>query len=84
MLVSNEDRAIIIKTSLIPVKTTKTAIGVQLMTLKKGHKLTSAISNFESVYENTKGYRKLKLPATGVLLNEKESKNRQISIEDIK
>ncbi len=83
MLVSSEDRAIIIKTSLIPIKSTKTSIGVQLMTLKKNQKLTAAISNFESVYENTKGYRKLKLPATGVLLGEKDINKQQLSIEDI-
>ena len=83
MLVSSEDRAIIIKTSLIPIKSTKTSIGVQLMTLKKNHKLTSAISDFESLYENTKGYRKLKLPATGTLLSEKDIKKQQLSIEDI-
>ena len=83
MLVSSEDRAIIIKTSLIPIKSTKTSIGVQLMTVKKNNKLVSAISDFESVYENTKGYRKLKLPATGTLLSEKDIKNQQISIEDI-
>ncbi len=83
MLVSSEDRAIIIKTTLIPVKATKTSIGVQLMTVKKNQKLTAALSDFESVYENTKGYRKLKLPATGVLLSEKDIKSRQINIEDM-
>ena len=83
MLVSSEDRAIIIKTSLIPIKSTKTSIGVQLMTVKKNHKLTAALADFESVYENTKGYRKLKLPATGVLLSEKDINKQQLSIEDI-
>ncbi len=83
MLVSSEDRAIIIKTSLIPIKSTKTSIGVQLMNVKKNHKLTSALSDFESVYENTKGYRKLKLPATGVLLGEKDINKQQLSFEDI-
>ncbi len=83
MLVSSEDRAIIIKSSLIPIKSTKTSIGVQLMTVKKNHKLTAAMSDFESIYENTKGYRKLKLPATGVLLSEKDIKKQQLSIEDI-
>ena len=81
MLVSSEDRAIIIKTSLIPVKSTKTSIGVQLMNVKKNHKITSAISNFETVYENTKGYRKLKLPATGVLLSDKDIKKQQLSMD---
>ena len=83
MLVSSEDRAIIIKTSLIPIKSTKTSIGVQLMTVKKNHKLVNALADFESVYENTKGYRKLKLPATGVLLTEKDINKQQMSIEDI-
>jgi len=83
MLVSSEDRAIIIKSSLIPLKSTKTSIGVQLMTVKKNHKLTAAIADFESIYENTKGYRKLKLPATGVLLSEKDIRKQQLSIEDI-
>ena len=83
MLVSSEDRAIIIKTSLIPLKSTKTSIGVQLINVKKNHKLTAALANFESVYENTKGYRKLKLPATGVLLREKDINKQQISIEDL-
>ncbi len=83
MLVSSEDRAIIIKTSLIPIKSTKTSIGVQLINVKKNHRLVSAVSDFESVYENTKGYRKLKLPATGVLLSEKDINKQQIKIEDI-
>ncbi len=83
MLTSSEDRAIIIKSSLIPIKSTKTSIGVQLMNVKKNHKITSAISDFESIYENTKGYRKLKLPATGVLLSDKDITKQQLSIEDI-
>ena len=84
MMISNDDRAIIFKTSLIPVKTTKTSIGVQLMTLKKNQTIVSAVSDFDDSAENTKGYRKIKLPASGVLLNDKDIKNRQISIDDVK
>ncbi len=82
MLISSNDRAIIIKTSLIPLKATKTSGGVQLMTLKSGVKLTQARADFESVFENSKGYRKLKLPATGVLLSEKDITKQQLSIDD--
>ena len=82
MMVSNDDRAIIFKSSLIPVKTTKTSIGVQLMTLKKAQTVVSAVSDFDDSAENTKGYRKIKLPASGTLLNEKDIKSRQISIDD--
>ena len=83
LMISNDDRAIIFKSSLIPVKTTKTSIGVQLMTLKKNQTVVSALADFDDSAENTKGYRKLKLPASGVLLNDKDIKNRQISIDEV-
>ena len=83
MLASSEDRAIIFKSSLIPVKATKTASGVQLMTLKKNHKIVKAISDFDNTSDATKGYKKIKLPATGVLLSDKDIKNRQISIDEV-
>lgn len=82
MLISSNDRAIIIKSSLIPQKTTKTSGGVQLMTLKGDAKITRVMSDFESVFENTKGYRKLKLPATGVLLSDDDISKKQLSIYD--
>ncbi len=81
MLISSNDRAIIIKTSLIPLKATKTSGGVQLMSFKSGVTVKRALSDFESVFENTKGYRKLKLPATGVLLSEKDILKQQLSID---
>lgn len=83
MLVSSDDRAIIIKTSLIPIKTTKTSMGVQLMSLKKDNTLKIALADFENVYESTKGYRKLKLPATGVALSDNDIARSQISIDDL-
>ena len=82
MLISSEKRAMIFKTSLIVQKTTRTSQGAQIMTLKKNAKITRAIKDFESEFENTKGYKKLKLPATGVSLNSKGAGD-QISIEEI-
>ena len=69
MMVTNDKRAIIFKTSLIPVKSTKTSIGVQLMTLKKNQTVVSATSSFDGNADNTKGCRKLKLPASGSSIN---------------
>ena len=46
MLVSDVDRAIVIKTSLIPQKSTRGSGGVTLMTLKKGQKLVDCCANF--------------------------------------
>ena len=79
MLVSNVDRAIVLKTSLIPVKATKTSAGVSLMTLKKGQRLVRATDRFES--EAAKGYRKLKIPASGQLLAEKDIFKQQLTID---
>ena len=84
MMISDDDRAIIFKTSLIPVKSTKSSIGVQLMTLKKNQKVVSAISDFNDEGDAVKGCRKIKLPASGTLLGDKNIKNRQISIDDVK
>ena len=83
MLINSDNRAIIIKTSLIVKKSTKTSIGTQLMTLKGGHRIVRALSDFESVFENTKGYRKLKLPATPVALTGKDAREQQLSIDEI-
>ena len=69
MMVTNDQRAIIFKTSLIPVKSTKTSIGVQLMTVKKNQTVAYATADFDSNSDNTKGLRKLKLPASGSLMN---------------
>ena len=83
MLINSDNRAIIIKTSLIVQKTTRTSIGSQIMTLKNNSKITRALADFESVFENTKGYRKLKLPATPVALTGKDAKEQQLSIDEI-
>ena len=83
MLVSSEDRAIVIKSSLVPAKATKTASGVQLMTLKGKQKIVKAVSDFDSAGDATKGYRKIKIPASGVLLSDKDIKNRQMSIDEV-
>jgi len=64
MLISSDSRAIVIKTALIPQKNTRTSSGVTLMTLKKGQTLTAV----QLDVEDSKGYKKTKIPATGVPL----------------
>ena len=76
MMVSSDDRAIIFKTSLIPLKATRSSSGVTLMSLKKGSKVVSVRTD---VPEDTKGYKKTKLPATGTLLAEKDIKKQQLT-----
>lgn len=76
MVVSSDDRAIVFKTSLIPLKSTRTSSGVTLMSLKKGSKVVSVGVN---IPEDTKGYKKTKLPATGTLLAEKDINKQQLT-----
>ncbi|MBQ8431774.1 MAG: topoisomerase IV [Clostridia bacterium] len=69
LLKSSDNRAIVIKSSLIPQMATKTSGGVTLMTLKKGATLVSATADLSELGEGSKGLKKIKIPATGVLLS---------------
>ena len=80
MLVSSAERAIIIKSSLIPEKNTRTSGGVTLMTIKKDQKIVRCLDKLDA-YENSKGYRKIKIPASGQLLEGKDADAQQLSID---
>ena len=83
MLISSADRAIVFKTSLIPVMTTRSSGGVALMNLsRKENAVVRALSNFTDIYGEPKGYRKYKLPATGVVLSDKSVEGMQLSMDD--
>ena len=69
LLKSSDNRAIVIKSSLIPQMATKTSGGVTLMTLKKGATLVSATTDLSGLDEGSKGLKKIKIPAAGVLLS---------------
>ena len=79
LLVSDAERAITIKTSLIPIKTTRTSGGVTLMTMKKGNKLTYATDKIPEAY--SKGYKKLKIPASGTAIPDSDLSALQLSID---
>ena len=81
MLVNSEDKAIIVKTSLIPIKNTRTSGGITVMTLKKGAILRECAKDFDPYYDSAKGYRKLKIPASGQLLAEKDIMAQQLKID---
>jgi len=77
--VSDAERAIVIKSSLIPSKTTRTSGGVTLMTMKKGNKLLYATANIPEAY--AKGYKKLKIPASGQTIPDSDLSSLQLSID---
>ena len=71
MITSSDGRAILIKSSLIPVMATRTSGGVTLMSMKKGVKIVSATTDPSKIPEDAKGLKKIKIPTTGVLLDKK-------------
>lgn len=68
LLVSSDNRGIVIKSSLIPVMSTRTSSGVTLMSLKAGQTVVRASRDLSSLADGSKGLKKLKIPATGVPL----------------
>jgi DNA gyrase subunit A len=83
MLLTDADRAIVFKSSLIPMQATRTSGGVNLINFgRRETMIKEALTDFVEVYGDPKGYRKNKLPATGVLLNEKNLDAMQLSMDD--
>ena len=66
LLITNGQKAIQISSSLIPVKTTRSAQGVTIMSLKAGQTVSEAVLASTRDTSGTKGLRKIKIPATGV------------------
>lgn len=69
LLVSSDKRGILIKSTLIPEKATRTSVGVQLIQLKPQAKLTDvyAAPAADNQFDNA-SCRKIKIPATAVEL----------------
>lgn len=80
MLVSNNRKAIVINSSLIPQMSTRSSSGTKLFNLKKGTVVEAAFKDFEQRFENAKSYKKTKIPASGVTISEYDATKQQISI----
>ena len=70
---SSEVRALIVDTALLAPKSTRTTIGVQLMTLKPKYRLNEVTSLKDSSITNLGRYRCRAIPAAGALLKEEDS-----------
>lgn len=77
ILVRDTDKAMLLNTSLIPEKQTKTTAGLTVYTLKKNSKLTKMIKKEEFVSNDIEYYRSNKIPGTGHFINDtdKEANN---------
>ena len=65
LMISDNNKAIVINTKLITEKNTRSAQGAALFNLKAKQKVVRAERDFEEKYPAAKGCRKIKVPATG-------------------
>ena len=79
-LYTNEVRVLIFNTSQLAPKTTRSAQGVQVVTLKRKYKLTEVRLPESSGIANLKRYRGRAIPAPGAILKEEDSDEKQLSM----
>ncbi len=78
VLYSSEVRALIFNTALLTPKSTRTTIGVQLMTMKPKYHLSEVTTLEESSITNLGRYRCRSIPAAGALLKEEDSEQMKL------
>ena len=83
VLYSTEGRALILQTAQLAPKTTRTTLGVAVLTLRRKAELSRACPLAESGIVNESRYRTRTLPAAGALLREEDAAEKQISLEEL-
>ena len=77
---SSEPRALIFHTALLVPKTTRTTQGVAVMTMKPKYQLETVKTLEESGIVRLSRYRVRALPATGALLKQEDSEEKQMDL----
>lgn len=77
---STEDRAIVLGSELIPLKTSRGSQGVNVLTLKKQYTLKEARKLEDTEIKNVSRYRVKNIPAAGALLKPEDRGEQQMSI----
>ena len=80
LLTSTQGRMLLVHTGAVPVKTTRSTQGVQVMTLRRSAKLQKAEAFIESsgILKNPQHYRKT-IPAIGSLPSKEELSGEQLT-----
>jgi DNA gyrase subunit A len=84
LILNSDSKAILIRPSLIPIKTTRSSQGTTIfaMNLKKNQVITEVLEDYSERFPDAYSrYRKIKIPADGVLLSDKDITTKQIKIE---
>ena len=77
---TTEPRVLIFHTALLAPKTTRSAQGVAVVTLKRNYKLDAVRLPEETAIVNRSRYRVRALPAAGALLKEEDSEEQQLNL----
>ncbi|NLN05173.1 MAG: topoisomerase IV [Clostridiaceae bacterium] len=83
-LVSSNDRALVVNSSMIPLKTTRSSQGVQVMKLRKGCVLKSMKKVQEMSFKDPNAYRVKNIPAAGPFIKPHDREVQQMSLLDEK
>ena len=78
---TTEGRVLIFSTSLLTPKTTRSSVGVAVMTLKKKYRLIKAMPVSETSIKNVARYRVRSIPAAGSLLKEDDMEEQQMEMQ---
>ena len=81
VLFSDKDRAITVNTERIPLKTTRTTQGVNIMSSRKGSIVSKAVPASDSGLKNIERFRTKTVPAVGATVREQDRGIEQISFD---
>ena len=81
VLFSDKDRAITVNTERIPLKTTRTTQGVNIMSSRKGSIVSKAVPDSDSGLKNIERFRTKTVPAVGATVREQDRGIEQISFD---
>ena len=80
VLISGNEKALVVNSALIPAKTTKSTQGVTVMTQKGKHRLNRVVTVEELGLTNLSYYRTKNIPAVGHLLRRQDLPDPQVKL----
>lgn len=79
LLTATDGRMLLVASEAVPVKTTRSTLGVNVMTLRKAQRLAAAVPYTEGLLKKPGRYRK-PLPSAGMLPGQEELSGEQLSL----
>lgn len=81
LITSSSGRMLILNTSMLQVKSTKTTLGVSVMSLRKGHRVIKVAEVNSQELANERRYRPKNLPAAGSLPSSDDMQAEQLVLQ---